>query len=156
MPNSLSPELLRQLYAQESDDPLLLLVTLTHESFSPIYLVNNVESIVSNGKTFEAFPMIIRLSADDGENQKEVQISFDNVGLDLIDEIRTVVTPISVSIDMVLASDPDSIQTSIGDLKMRSVIYSASRITAKLYYDSFLNVELTSEKYTPDTFAGLF
>jgi hypothetical protein len=156
MPNSLSPELLRQLYAQESDDPLLLLVTLTHESFSPIYLVNNVESIVSNGKTFEAFPMIIRLSADDGENQKEVQISFDNVGLDLIDEIRTVVTPISVSIDMVLASNPDSIQTSIGDLKMRSVIYSASRITAKLYYDSFLNVELTSEKYTPDTFAGLF
>jgi hypothetical protein len=156
MPNNISPELLKQLYAQESEDPLILLLTLTHPTFSPIYLANNTEDIVSNGTSFAAFPMKIRLSADDGETQKEVSIDFDNVGLDLIDEIRTVVTPISVKIDMILASDPDSIQMTIDDLKMRSVTYNSTRISAKLYYDSFLNVELTSEKYTPSTFPGLF
>lgn len=156
MPNQISQDLLRQLYAQESDDPLLMLVTLSHPDFSPIYLVNNVEDIVSNGNTFIAFPMKIRLSVEDGETQKEVSIEFDNVGLDLIDELRTVTTPVQVRIDTVLASDPNQIQTTIEELKMRSVNYNSKRITAKLYLDSFLNVELTSEKYSPSNFPGLF
>jgi hypothetical protein len=156
MANQLSSDLLRQLYAQESDDPLLMLVTLTHPQFSPIRLVNNVEDIVSNGLTYSAFPMRIRLSTDDGETQREVEIQFDNVGLDLIDELRTVTTPINVVIDMILASDPNQVQMTIQELKMRSVSYSVNRISARLYLDNFLNVELTSEQYTPQNFPGLF
>lgn len=156
MANSISPQLLAQLYGQESSDPFLMLVTLSHETFSDIRLVNNSEDIVSNGLTYSAFPMRIRLGVDDGETAREVLIEFDNVGLDLIDEIRTVTTPISVKIEMILASIPNEIQTSIEDLKLRNVSYNVKTISAKLYMDSFLNVELTSEKYTPQNFPGLF
>lgn len=156
MSNQLSPALLAQLYAQESDVPFLMLVTLTHSSFSPIRLVNNSENIVSNGETFTAFPMRIRLPMDDGESTREVSIEFDNVSLTLIDELRTVTTPIDVKVDMILSSNPDDIQISLDELKMRNVTYNKQIVSARLYLDSFLNVELTSERYSPKLYPGLF
>ncbi len=156
MSNQLSPALLAQLYAQESDVPFLMLVTLTHPSFTTVRLVNNSEDIVSNGQTFTAFPMNIRLPADDGETTREVSIEFDNVSRELIDELRTVTTPIEVKVEMILASNPDDIQVTLDELKMRNVTYNKSRVSARLYLDSFLNVELTSEKYSPKLYPGLF
>jgi hypothetical protein len=157
MANQLSPALIAQLYAQESDDPFLLLSTLTHPSFSgPIRLVNNTENIVSNGETFVAFPMNIRLPADDGETVREVAMEFDNVSLELVDEFRAVTTPIEIRLDLVLASNPDYIQLSFTDLKLRNINYNKQRISAKLTLDSFLNIELTSEKYGPSNYPGLF
>ena len=156
MSNQLSPALLAQLYAQESDVPFLMLATLTHPSFPTIRLVNNSEDIVSNGETFTAFPMRIRLPMDDGESTREVSIEFDNVSLTLIDELRTVTSPIDVKIDMILSSNPDDIQISLDELKMRNVTYNKQIVSARLYLDSFLNVELTSERYSPKLYPGLF
>jgi len=156
MSNQLSPALLAQLYAQESDVPFLMLVTLIHPSFTTVKLVNNSEDIVSNGETFTSFPMRIRLPADDGESTREVSIEFDNVSRELIDELRTVTTPIDVKIEMILASNPDDIQITLDELKMRNVTYNKSIVSARLYLDSFLNVELTSERYSPKLYPGLF
>jgi hypothetical protein len=133
-----------------------MLVTLTHPSFTTVKLVNNSEDIVSNGETFTSFPMRIRLPADDGESTREVSIEFDNVSRELIDELRTVTTPIDVKIEMILASNPDDIQITLDELKMRNVTYNKSIVSARLYLDSFLNVELTSERYSPKLYPGLF
>ncbi len=57
---------------------------------------------------------------------------------------------------MVLASIPDAIQISFDELKIQSLSYNKTRITAKLFLDSFLNTEMTSERYTPSLFPGLF
>lgn len=156
MANNISPALLAQLYAQESDVPFLMLVTLTHPSFSTIRLVNNSEDIVSNGNTFLAFPMRIKMPVDDGETTREVSIEFDNVSLDLIDELRLVTSPIDVKVELILSSNPNQVQISLEELKLRNVSYNKQRVTAKLYLDSFLNIELTSERYTPKNFPGLF
>lgn len=100
--------------------------------------------------------MFIRLPVDDGETAREVAIEFDNVSLELIDELRAVTSPIEVEIKLILASDPDFIQLSFSDLKLRNITYTKQRISAKLYMDSFLNIELTSEKYGPSQYPGLF
>ena len=156
MANSLTAELLAQMFGQVSDDPFLMLVTISHADFPPIYLVNNTVDQVSRGQVYTAFPMEITLPTDDGETTREVKIDFDNVSLELIDELRTVTTPMDVKIEMVLASDLDTVQLSLEELKLRSVTYDKQKISAKLYLDSFLNVELTSEKYTPTLYPGLF
>lgn len=157
MANALTPELLAQLYGQESDDPFLMLVTLSHPEFqSTQRLVNNISDIVSRGETFIAFPMQIRLPGDDGETQREVAISFDNVGRDLIDEIRSITSPIEVKIEMVLASNPDQVQIELGELKIKNITYDKSKISARLFVDDFLNTAMTSERYTPQNFPGLF
>lgn len=156
MSNNLSAQLLAQMYGQESNQPFLMFLTISHPSFSTIYLVNNTVNLVSRGITFQAFPMSIKLPTDDGEKDREVQIEFDNVSLELIDELRTVTTPMDVKIEMILASNLNSVQLSLEELKLRSVSYNRQRISARLYMDSFLNIELSSEKYVPSLFPGLF
>lgn len=154
--NSLRPELLAQIFGQSSNDPFLTLVTLTHDSFDTIYLVNNTVDIVSRGHTYRAFPMTVRLPVDDGETARDFQIEFDNVSLELIEEIRGVTTQIGVKIEMILASMPNVVQMEQDDLLITSLSYSALRITASIILDSFLNVAMTSEQYNPDNFPGLF
>lgn len=156
MSNQLSQELLSQLYAQESDTPFLTLVTLSHSSFTDIRLVNNTEDITSNGLTYMAFPMKIVLSKDDGETAREVSIEFDNINRDLITAIRSVTTYISVKLVMVLSALPDQVQMSFEELKIQNISYNAAKVTAKLYMDNFLNTEMTSERYTPSLYPGIY
>lgn len=159
MANQLSPELFAQIYGAQSDDPFLTLVTLSHASFpDDIRLVNNSDNITSRGALFLAFPVKIRLPVDDGETNREVAIEFDNVSLDLIDEIRNVTSGerITVKLEMILASIPDEVQISLEELFILSVSYNKSRISARLGLDSFLNTELSSERFNPSNFPGLF
>lgn len=159
MSNQLSPQLLAQLYAQESSDPFLTLITLSHPSFpQDLRLVNNQENIVSNGNTFQAFPVRIQLPVDDGETVKEVLIEFDNVSLELIDEIRSVSSSerIGVKLEMILASLPNDIQISLEDLYILNITYNATIIQARIGLDDFLSTELTSEVYSPSNFPGIF
>lgn len=154
--NQLSPQLLAQLFAQESSDPFLTLVTLSHDSFDTIRLVNNSVNITSRGDVFTAFPMKIRFPVDDGETARDFTIDFDNVGLELIEEIRTVTTPISVKIELILASIPNEVQISQEDLLIEALTYNDKKISAKIALDNFLSTEMTSERYNPSNFPGLF
>jgi hypothetical protein len=156
MANNLSPQLLAQLYGQNSSDPFLTLLTLSHTSFSDIRLVNNTSDVTSNSLVYTAFPFKLVLPRDDGETSREITIDFDNVGLDLVEEIRTVTDFIDVKIELILSSIPDEVQMSFQELKIQNITYNKSRISAKLFLDTFLNTEMTSEKYTPTIFPGLF
>jgi hypothetical protein len=154
----LSNNLLAQLYAQQSDDPFLSLFTLDHDDWdAPLYLVNNTEEVTSNGNVFLPFPLALTLPVDDGESLRKVQLEFDNVSRELVDEIRSVTdTNINVTIQLVLASDPDTVEVELSELSIKNVNYDASRIQATLFLDDFLNTELTSEKYAPTNFPGIF
>lgn len=156
MANAISPELLAQLYYQNSDDPFLILVTLSHDSFTTIRLVNNSENVVSRGNTFQAFPMKIRFPVDDGESNREAQIEFDNVSLEILNEIRSVTTFIDVKIELILASAPNDVQISFEELKIQSVTYDKQKVSARLFLDSFLNTALPSERYGATNFKGIF
>lgn len=157
MSNTLTPELLAQLYYQESQDVFLTLLTLSHPSFlSTVRLVNNSEDIISRGETFLAFPFKIRLPIDDGESSREVSIEFDNVSLEILDELRTVTTSIDVKLEMILASIPNEVQMSIEELKIQTVNYNRQTVSARLFLDSFLSTELNSEIYSPSLYPGIF
>ncbi len=155
MSNQLSNELKAQLFAQESDDPFLTLVTLQNPFFVT-RLVNNSSDIISRANAFTAFPMKIRLPVDDGSSQRDFTIDFDNVSLELITNLRSVTSPIGVTIEMVLASIPDVVQMSFDELFVINISYTATRISARIGMDGFLAVEMTSERYAPTNFPGLF
>jgi len=148
--------MIQEIYSQESGDPFLALFTLSHPTFDTIYLVNNTEDIVSNGITFQAFPVNLVFPVDDGETVREVLLTLDNVSQLLIDELRSVTDYINVNINMVLASNPDNTEVELGELRIKTIEYNALRITARLYMDDLLNTELPNEKYTPSLYPGLF
>lgn len=153
---SLTNDLLRELYAQDSADAFLMLLTISHPSFPTIYLSNNNRDVVSRGNTYLAFPMEVTLPGDDGESMQEVDIRLDNVSRELITELRTVTTPINVTVEMVLASNTDYVQISLEEFKLKNISYNSKTIQGKLYLDGFLNIAMTSEKYGPTNFPGLF
>lgn len=153
---TLTTELKEQLFGQISNDPFIMLVTLSSDDFSTLYFANNTEEIVSRGNTYQAFPMSIILPTDDGQSVREVSISFDNVALEIIDELRSTIKPINCIVEAVLYSDPDTVQYSIEELKIRDISYNVNTIEAKLYLDDFLNTEMTSERYTPTIYPGIF
>lgn len=155
MSNELSDELKAQLFAQESGDPFLTLLTITGEE-ETYRLVNNTRNIVSRGETYLAFPMKVRLPVDDGESAREFQLDFDNASLLLIRALRSVTDPIPCKIEMILASMPDVVQMSVEDLLIRSIVYSGQQVTAKIVLDNFLAVAMTSERYTPSLYPGMF
>lgn len=156
MSRALSNQMIQEIYSQESGDPFLALFTLSHPTFDTIYLVNNTEDIVSNGITFQAFPVNLVFPVDDGETVREVLLTLDNVSQLLIDELRSVTDYINVNINMVLASNPDNTEVELGELRIKTIEYNALRITARLYMDDLLNTELPNEKYTPSLYPGLF
>jgi hypothetical protein len=148
---------LAQIFAQESSDPFLTLITLSHASFAQdIRLVNNSKDIVSRGNTYLAFPTKIRLPIDDGESARNFTIEFDNASLELIEEIRSVTTQIKVKLEMILASLPNAVQMEQPELSIISLSYNARTIRANVVLDNFLSTEVTSEKYGPGNFPGLF
>lgn len=157
MANQLSNQLLAQLFVQDSQDPFLLLFTITHPNFAaPIRLVNNGEQIISRGNTFLPFPIRVTLPTDDGETEKQVKLEMDNIGLEFIDELRSITTPATVLLEMILASIPNDVQMDIPDLKLGNISYNRSIISGTLFIDNFLNAELSAERYTPKNYPGLF
>lgn len=155
MSNELSNDLKAQLFKQEAEDPYLTLLTI-EGSDGTYRLVNNTRDFVSRGQTFVAFPMKVRMPVDDGESAREFQLDFDNASLLLIRALRSVTEPIPCKVEMVLASMPDVVQSSVEDLLIKSVSYNAKQVTAKIVLDNFLAVAMTSESYTPSLYPGLF
>lgn len=153
---SLTNKLLAEMYGQDSDDPFLFLMAWRHSSFSTIYLVNNTKDVTSRGNVYLAFPMKITPPVDDGRSSNQLQLRVDNVSLELIEELRSVVNRIDVTIELILASDPDVVEIEYGELKLSNISYNAQAITGTLILDDFLNTALTSEKYGPANYPGLF
>ena len=156
MSRELSNNLIAQLFGQNSDDPFLCLLTLSHASFSTVRLVNNTEDITSRGDVYTAFPFKFTLPVDDGESNREVKLEIDNVGLELINDLRSVVDPIDIKIELILASNPSIVEIAYEDIKLRKISINAQTISGTMTMDDFLNTGLTSEEYTPTNFPGLF
>lgn len=152
-----SQKLVQAVMQPNTGEVFLLLVTFGHSSFTnPIRLVNNTESITSRGNLYTAFPIEIVLPPDDGDTLPTVQITCQNVSLELIDEVRSVQGPMSVTIEMIMASSPDFVEASIGDLRVAQAQYDKNTMQLTATVDDLLNASFPKEKYQPGNFPGLF
>ena len=157
MPNDLNLSLISQLLKPSSPDAFLTLMTLSHPNWAePLRLVDNSSNVISRSLVFTAFPFKITLPPDDGESSREATVIIDNTSLDIIRKLREVTDEISVKLEMIISSMPDEVQIAVEDLAIRNISYNTETITARLAMDNFLQTEMTSEKYTPARFRGIF
>jgi len=144
--------------APESGDPFLYMLEISHPTWStPFYMVDNTVDVVSNGKTYIAWPFDFINGDDDGERLPEVSITIDNVDRRLIEIIRATIDPPSMAIKMVLASDPDQVEFYMQGLTLRDVEYDAFKITWKLFAESLADQRFPADTITMSTgYLGLF
>jgi len=153
---ALSPSLFAEMTARESSDPFLMLITISGQGITPIHMVNNTEPITSRSVEYIAFPLKVVLPVEDGDTTPIIKITFDNVSLELIDELRSITAPLTVEIEAVLASSPDTVEISYDQLKLGNITYNDQTVEASLFFDDILNSAIPSEKYEPQTYSGIF
>lgn len=142
--------------AQVTGEAWLVLLTISHSSLAaPLRFVNNNEDVVSNGNTFKFFPFEIVLPGQDPESPSKATLKIDNVSREIIATIRTITSPPTVQLDVILASTPDVIEATFTDMKLRGVEYDVTSVSGELVYESIFT-EPVSYTMTPSRFPGLF
>jgi len=142
---------------QNTDEVFLWLLTIEHAASSTVFrLANNLDDVISRGNTYMAFPFQFVLPEDDGETLPTIQISVDNVSLELIDIVRTYGSGIGITAEIVLASAPNTVEYSIEDLTLIDATYNSQSITLTAQIQDLLNQRYPADDFLPRTFPGMF
>lgn len=157
MSRSLSTAARAALYGPQTAEVFLHLLEIDHADLvTPIRLVDNTEDIVSNGDTYTAFPFSVSLPPDQEGELPRVQLVVDNVTQLLIAEVRSIATAFTVSLSVVMASDPDTVEAGPWAFEAKSVEYDVQRLTFTLAYESLLQEPFPYPIYSPVDYPGLF
>lgn len=167
MSRELSDNAKAQLNAQESDDAFVVLLELNHDSFDgetirlssdpTTTLLDGTYGTVSNGNDYTFFPFEITLPAQDDTFLGRTVLKIDNVTRDLILEVLQINgDPILVTLKIVLASDPDSVEMEYPSLRMTNIAANATDLQADLYPQIIQDEQWPYDNFTRADFPGLF
>lgn len=164
---SVSLTLTEALTAQESGEVPVVLMTFEHQDFAgPLRLSSDPTTrlseeplqygTVSDSETYIFCPMSIQLPDDMDERAPTARLSIENVSRELVAMVRSITTPGTCRIVLVLASDPDTIEVEYPILDLRGVQYNADTLTVELGLDALDTEPFGSGAFVPSYFGGLF
>lgn len=162
------------MYQQQTDEVLLALIVIAHDDLaSPIRVCSNVEDITQggivyddegvvttdagtvtdgSGDTYTAFPFEVELPDPEGL----AILSICNVDRQIVEAIRTIDSPPTVTLSLVLADSPDVVEAGPFEFELTDVTYDALIVSGTLSFDHFLDEIWPGDRFTPGQFAGLF
>jgi len=146
-----------QAVAQHADDPFLLLLTIDHADIAdgPLYLANNREPVVSRGNTYVAFPLSVGLPTD-SDQAPEARVTASNFDRRLGRALESITTPAECTIELVLASTPDTVERSWGGLSFTAAAITAETVSVGLSHINYWDQAWPRKRITPKGFPGLF
>jgi hypothetical protein len=167
--SSLSPAALRAMFSQESDDTLITLVTITGPGIStPIRLADGytqrisetdddvVYGVTSRGNDYIFLPLQITLPTEEQTAAPRCTITINDVTRYLTPVIREINSAPSVTLELVLASSPNTVEASFPGFLMAGIQYNADTVTAELTVETLTSEPFPAHQFTPSSFPGLF
>lgn len=147
----------RALFAQETDQVFLLLLTIAHPSLTAsIRCVDNTEDIVSRGETYIAFPFEITLPDERDETPPRMRLRIDNVDRSIVQAVRTIQSPPTITLEVVLAASPSTIEARFDGFQLRQTTYDALTVEGDLEAEAVLSEPFPAGSFIPSDFPGLF
>lgn len=157
MPRTLSTQAMNAVMAATTNEAFLLLVTFTHVPTAETFrVVLNTENITSNGNLFTATYFQFTLPETSNQAPQGCSITVDNVDQQMVPLLRSITEPLQVTLQVVLASQPDTVELELADLLLRDVTWDSNQIQGNLVADDPLNQAFPAHLYEPRTFQGLF
>ncbi len=155
------------IYAQETDEVPIALLTVTHESLSiPIYISSDPTTRLSDepllygtesrGNQYIYLPFEFTLPDDASDSPPRVQLTMDNIDRTLVAMLRSFVTPPTLKMEIILASDPDLVEITVPVLDMSDATIDDHAISTTLVADPLINEPHPAGQFTPGSFPGLF
>lgn len=160
---------LSQLYAQESQVPLLSFVTITHPQLqTPLRFVNDYRAAGApytlNGAQYLWFPFDCTFPLDRADQPPQAKLIADATDLSIVTAIRAVpvTPPPNFQLQLILSSYAENgvltnppIEASFL-FTVRQIIYDAHTVQATLMYELFLDEPFPGIYFVPSSTPGLF
>ncbi len=144
-------------FQQDTEDVFLVLLTITHDDLTtPIRVVNNNEDITSRGDLFVAFPFEIILPDSKNDSSPRSRLVIDNVTAEIATAIRSITSAPLAAIELIMASDPDTVEKSYTVFRLHNVQWTAMQMSAELIIEFLETEPYPALKFTPNYFPGLF
>jgi hypothetical protein len=124
--------------------------------FTPIRVVNNTRPVVSEGKQYVAFPFQVQLPDERDDRVTGVTLRIDNVDRSIVTALRQVTTELSVSLSVILDSDPDVVEVGPYLFSLKRANYDANVVSGEMEYEDVLREPMPGHTFTPSFFPGLF
>jgi hypothetical protein len=155
---NLSPAARRAIFASQTGEAVILLLTLDHASFAdPIRVCSAGEDITSGGLLYQWFPFELTLPPEDDEKAATVKLRIGNADRRVVEAARSVTgAPISVSFSLILDSSPDVVEAGPFEFSLRDVTYDAVAVEGTLRYEDVLSEPYPAGTMNPSDFPGLF
>jgi hypothetical protein len=154
---TLSAPALAALNAQSTDKVFLALLTITHPGMAQtVRVVNDMVNLTSRGNDYIALPFQIDLPAEIEEELPRVRLTIDNVDRLLVEAIRTLTSPPTIALEVVLASSPDTVEAGPFPFALRNAEYDSLVVTGELAFEDVLNEGFPAHSFTPNLFPGVF
>jgi hypothetical protein len=157
----------KALFAQESGEIPIFLLTITHPILTtPILLSTDATArlstdpltygTISRSTTFLYAGIDITIPDEQDKTPPASKLTIQNVTRDLIPLARSVSTPPSVKIEAVLASALDSVEMTWPALDMSNLTYDANQLVFDLTMDALVTEPFPSGTFSPAYFPALF
>lgn len=145
------------MFDQETAEGLLPLLTLRSEELgTPIRVVHNTDDVISNNRTYIAFPFQLTLPSSGENGPPRATLSISNVGKEIVNSIRLARSPITVTIEVVALTDPDSVQIVLPPLDLVNVTADVGVVSGDLRVPLLDDEPYPAGKFTPLEFPGTF
>ena len=149
-----------QINQTSIDDAFFALLTITsgHEDIADQekeYLVNNNEAVTSRGQVYRPYAFTITLPTEDLDQPMSVQIVIDNVDRRITEFVRALLEPPTFKIEVIISSDPDTVERRIDFMKLADVTYDAMTVTGTLVPTNPLSRPCIDSTYNGTEFPDL-
>ena len=143
--------------AQETGEVFIVLLTIDHPDLAePMRLSSDAVDTVSRSNTYVAFPFDISLPNDQADRPPRAGLRIDNVDRQIVQTLRTITSAPTVLMEVVLGSDPDTVEASWPDFQLLDADYDHLVVAGELGQELFLNEPWPGRSFTPADFPGLF
>lgn len=154
---TLSATAIAEAFKEDSSVAWLILLTITHDDLAePIRCVNSRGDVMSNGETFIAFPFSIVLPGEDGETMPRARLRIDNVSREVYSAIWALDPAPYVQVDVVLSSDPNTIEYTVGGMRLERVEADDLYLTGELTVSNIGIEPYPGDSFSPSKFPSLF
>ena len=122
----------------------------------PILVTSDGVATVSNGLTFNSYQFMLTLPDDTERPFSQGRLSIENVSQVIIEALRSVSSALLITMQIVLASDPDTVEVEYPEFELVNVNYDAQQISGDLSIESFVEEPFPGDSFIPSYFPGLF
>jgi len=143
-------------FAQDTGEAWLTLARLSHPSWpEAVAIVDNNEAVTSNGVEHVGFPFgFAAVNENDAPPIAKMQI--DNVSTQIAQRMLAIDTPPTVAVELVLASEPDTVLYALPDMRLEDIRIDALTVSGTLRFEDLRRKRLGRLYFVPGAFKGLF